>query len=74
MKEIADALNRIAEVHDRRLGEIANALSRLADQLTHNESLDGPDTGIDHLAREIGGLAGDISGAIDVYFPDKKTD
>lgn len=56
--QIADALLKIAEVHDRRLGEIAKSLEKLAEAFTHYDVRDLalPMTGIDHLSSQICGI------------------
>lgn len=60
-EKLAEAVLKLAEIHDRRLGEIGVALGRLADQFTHSEEFTEHPTGIDHLASEISNLAGSLN-------------
>lgn len=64
--KLAEAVLKLAEVHDRRLGEIGTALGRLADQMTHSSPFDGkPLSGVDHIADEISGAIVTLAEAVD---------
>lgn len=70
--EIAQALLKLAEVHDRRLGEIGTALARLADQLTHTWDVEKT-TGISSIGFELGQIANAID-RIEEKMPQPESD
>ncbi len=62
---LADAIVKLADVHDKRLGEIAVALNRLADQLSHSDDPNAKLSGIEHHASMVADALNNISTSID---------
>lgn len=70
--ELAQAINKLAEVHDRRLGEIGTALGRLADQITPCRPFSEtpqPESGVDLLASAISGANQEVAEALERLAP-----
>ena len=68
--ELANAINKLAEVHDRRLGEIGIALSRLADQFTPMRPFSPEpqaESGVDVIASAISGANHEAAEAIEAF-------
>ncbi len=76
MKELADAINRLAEVHVRRLSEIGSALSKLAEAFTHSDDkpLSEARSGIDHLSNEISNLSATLHEKLGDLVPPSEDD
>lgn len=63
--ELAQAILKLAEVHDRRLGDIGAALGRLADQLTYNEGIDAKPTAASQVVRAMDCVANALESVAD---------
>lgn len=58
--KLAEAVLKLAEVHNRRLGEIGLALKQIADQFTYDTVGDRPPNSIDRLVDALDNISGSL--------------